>query len=1082
MPRVKEEVPANLRPYITLGVDLEWDSREAHGDCPFCGKIGKFFVKVETSEYQCKSCMTGSAKGGGNSTTFVQKLHQMLHPSSEEAYENLAADRGLMSGATLKQWGLVFSPLTHEWLFPAYSATGSLLNLFRYVDDAKSGKRVLRSTGGLNVQVFGVPLLLPSHEEVWVVESWNAPALWEVLGVANDGTTGVIGAPGCNVWQESWCKMLAGKRVVFAFDSDRERTNRTTGKVVRPAGLVGTERASLMLSASPTPPESISYLQWGPDGFDVDQKDGWDVRDELTQSPNAVMRVKALEGLRSRVVPVPDEWTSGSANRNAAVGGGIELRPVVCSSWSQVVNALRQAIKSRTEIEDVFSVMLATATSTSQVGDQVFLMVVADAGCLHAETPIHDPVSSTTMTVQERWERGEKFHVWSREDDGSVEVREALPPHKFSSEPMHRVTLRSGAQVTVTAAHQFYAGDGRYLRLSEVQDALRECGVFRLPSISEHTLSARGQDALYSTRTTGDSRSCCSICSCRYDAPLQLVIEYDRGVSPSQVGVQECNHSETGDALASTLVCTLLPGFDHPSTLDYQNPASTLEESLELRHLIVDTLEQTGDSTSYGEHTPKRINRSCRERLPDPVSLGPIPWSGTQLARTSGCTRTPYCETHRQQPQCLSSTSQTCTRSEFLGSSSRLVSSASQFSIEVMGVVNYHNDYDEIVKIEEAGTHEYYDFHVPKTENYWACGVFHHNSAKTRLCDAMLVSKRCFPLEDFNSLYSGYKGKDGEDYSLIDRINHLTLITPEADVIMSSLAFDSIMSQFRRVFDGKGGKTFGNSTEDKRLSGLRTPWIMAGTPAMLDKNQSRLGDRFIKVFIRPPTDDEKKSILKSVGYSALRSVLQTSNGDSASSMEENMREFYQLTGGYVDWLRDNMSREVNALRIDEEAVIDACADLAEFSAMLRARPAPTRKDGGETHDTKELPSRLTHQFTRLACCLAVVLNRKSIDADVMRRVKKVAIDTASGRTLEIARYLNTVEKGPYDVWSGGDYGRFRADIAQHVNMGEDACRTLIIFLKGIDVVKPFRLEDHGPIRWKLTEKASELWKRVMGPT
>lgn len=732
MPKLATATPEHLRPFASHGLDPSWrdGDREAVADCPLCGAERKLGIEIASSKWKCLVC-----GANGNSTTFLHELHAAsVAATTDDDLAELAADRGLLNSRTLSSWGAAKSAVTGEWLLPAHNCKGKLCNLFRYAEDPAAGKRVLRSTSGMNLHMFGIPLLLDDCEEVWVLESWNALAMWETLGIANERGVGVLGVPGCNVFQPQWCQVLAGKRVVVVYDSDHPRTIEKTGRVVQP-GYDGVRRTVQMLSASSTPPASISYLAWGPEGYDPDLKNGWDVRDHLTQSAAVSVRVTALSELRDKVRPAPGEWLEASGTVAAPGGGKERLQPVPCGSWENLLNSLRQALRSRQDIEDVFAVMLAVCASTSQVGDQLFLQVVADAG-----------------------------------------------------------------------------------------------------------------------------------------------------------------------------------------------------------------------------------------------------------------------------------------------------------------------------------------------------------SSKTRLCDAMLVSSKCFALEDFNSLYSGYKGKDGQDYSLIDRINHKTLITPEGDVIMSSNNFETIMSQFRRVFDGSGGKTFGNSTDDTRRSGLRTPWIMAGTPAMLDKNQSRLGDRFIKVFINPPSSREKSGILQSVGYTALRSVRQTSNGDASTSIEEVMREFYQLTGGYVDWLRDNMERLIQQLVINDEWVVEECSKLAEFTAFMRARPAPPRKDGGETHDTKELPSRLTHQFVRLACCLAVVLNRPGIDDEVLRIVRKVSLDTARGRTLDIARVLDTLGDGAHGKKVGTrTWGRFLGDVAARVTMGEDSCTAYLRFLRGVGIVEPFHFKGEDRVtRWKLSETVEELYRGVVG--
>lgn len=735
MPKAIVATPKTLQPFTSHGVHLDTrDGVQYTGDCPLCGGESKFSVEVETSKYRCWSC-----NESGNSTEFLRKLHAIsLEQTTEDQYAELAADRKVLSTQTLRAWGLAVSVLTDEWLVPGYNADGNLCNLHRYRDDAKSGKRVLHATGGPGLQMFGVPLLLEEHTEVWVVESWNALALWETLGLAGVKDVGVVGVPGCNVFQEGWSRLFANRRVVVGYDNDYPRQNRVTGAEIPPAGHEGCKRTTRILNACETPPESVSWLAWGPDGYDSEIENKYDVRDMLTESVSVSARVKAMEELRSKVQPTPEEWSDGVAARTMKATGHAHLTPMKCTGWLQLLNAIRQAIRSRPEIEGVFATMLAVAASTSQVGDQIFLMVLADPG-----------------------------------------------------------------------------------------------------------------------------------------------------------------------------------------------------------------------------------------------------------------------------------------------------------------------------------------------------------SSKSRLCDAMLVSQNCFALEDFTSFYSGATDKEGNSYSLIDRINHKTLITPEGDIIMSSLSHDVIMSQQRRIYDGGGGKTYGNQKEDVRHTGLRTPWILAGTPAMMDKGQARLGDRFIRARINQPDSDEKRKILQSVGYSALRSVLQTSNGDATKSIEENMRVFYQLTGGYVDYLRANMERLVATIQMDDAALIEECSDLAEFTAMFRSRPAPTRKDGGETHDSTEMPTRLTHQFVRLACCLAVALVKKEgdtpvIDDEVMRIVRQRAIDTCEGRTLNIARYLMKEEVNVHEMWVGGQHGRFVTDVGLSVNMTAETCKPLLQFMKTIQITESFKtVTNPNQGRWRLTKKATDLYNKVM---
>lgn len=344
-------------------------------------------------------------------------------------------------------------------------------------------------------------------------------------------------------------------------------------------------------------------------------------------------------------------------------------------------------------------------------------------------------------------------------------------------------------------------------------------------------------------------------------------------------------------------------------------------------------------------------------------------------------------------------------------------------------------------------------------------------SGKTRFCDGMLVSKSCYPLEHLSGFHSGWKGDDAQEYSLLSRINRKCLITPEGDVLISSPKFGEIMSQQRRIFDGTSGASYKNMKKDQRFTGLRTPWIIAGTPALLDSDQSRLGDRFLQVCFDHPDEDEKAAIVRHVGYNALRAVAQRSDGSAESHLDSTMAEAYRLTGGYVDYLRANVTELVSQLVIDEDALVEFCGTLGEFTAFLRARPSKIKDS--EADATKEMPTRLTSQFVRLACCLAVVLNRKGVDDEVLRRTKKVALDTARGQTLELARLMQD---------AGDDGAELRA-LALRTSRSEQDTRVTLRFLARIGAVEARQAQGTGfskSPRWRLTRKMRTLWQEVMG--
>jgi hypothetical protein len=213
----------------------------------------------------------------------------------------------------------------------------------------------------------------------------------------------------------------------------------------------------------------------------------------------------------------------------------------------------------------------------------------------------------------------------------------------------------------------------------------------------------------------------------------------------------------------------------------------------------------------------------------------------------------------------------------------------------------------------------------------------------------------------------------------------------------------------------------------------------------------------------------EREILEKVAHSALGDVRRKVGKRAEDHLSPRMAEAYQLTGGYVDWLRENCDL-LEGIDFDSYH-LGRCADLGEFTANLRARPSRNKDD---VNDTKEMPTRLTGQFVRLAACLAVVLGKREVDEEVMRRVRKVAMNTAKGITGLMCYWLH----------KEGEAGLGYESVAHCINKGNDATRSMLKFLRSIGVTELFvpvnpETGKKERERWRLTENLRGLYDEIV---
>lgn len=309
--------PKNIKPYLFHGVDLNIGSKEAFGDCPFCGRENKFFVNVNTGRYHCKvpGCPGGNEKGGGNHAVFLQRLHQISAESTSD-YDAFRSNRGYMEVSTLISWGFCRSITTRDWIVPGYGINGQLAQLYRHIK-TNEGMRWI-PTPEIGHRLHGVNLYNSNGDEIFLCEGpGDGPALWEILahtkrtasnlapaidaGSSLLSGASVLAVPGAGTFNEAWLPLFAGKYVRLMYDNDHPKRfcpsckknwntallsacpkcGRQDGKDSIGAGLTGMQRVARMLyQASPIPKE-ILYIKWGDLGYDRSLDDGSDIRDRL---------------------------------------------------------------------------------------------------------------------------------------------------------------------------------------------------------------------------------------------------------------------------------------------------------------------------------------------------------------------------------------------------------------------------------------------------------------------------------------------------------------------------------------------------------------------------------------------------------------------------------------------------------------------------------------------------------------------------------------------------------------------------------------------------------------------------------
>jgi hypothetical protein len=360
--------------------------------------------------------------------------------------------------------------------------------------------------------------------------------------------------------------------------------------------------------------------------------------------------------------------------------------------------------------------------------------------------------------------------------------------------------------------------------------------------------------------------------------------------------------------------------------------------------------------------------------------------------------------------------------------------------------------------------------YVPGPDQLWFKIVGPPSCGKSTLSEALSINEKyVIAKSTIRGFHSGYKtDREGEeDHSLIVKCIGKTLITKDGDALLQAPNLAQILSEARDIYDGVSRAHYRHGL-NRDYKGRMT-WLICGTNTLRALDKSELGERCLDVVIMDQIDEETEmDIATRKAFETRHNLGLEYNEEAKEGHSVELVKAYRLTGGYINWLRSNINQKLAELLISDE-VLHQLTQLAKFVSFMRARPSAKQQEA----ESRELSGRLVGQFTRLAACLAVVLNRPSIDDNVMERVTKVAVDTARGQTMEICRKLQATAREGLEV----------SAIMMLVSIPEERARQLLSFLRKIGALEHFVFTNEHGIRsnprWRLTESLHKLWANVV---
>jgi hypothetical protein len=347
-------------------------------------------------------------------------------------------------------------------------------------------------------------------------------------------------------------------------------------------------------------------------------------------------------------------------------------------------------------------------------------------------------------------------------------------------------------------------------------------------------------------------------------------------------------------------------------------------------------------------------------------------------------------------------------------------------------------------------------------DQLWIKPISPASTGKTILAEAMAISDHVHCESTFTGLHSGWS-PDGADNSLLEKINGKTLIIKDGDTILSSPVMDKLLGELRDAYDTNSRVHFKHGVNFS-YEGYRFTVILAGTESIKKLDKSELGQRFLDIRIVEKIDDDLEDAIGWAKFSKINNRRGIQDETVESRFSPEMCKAYQLTGGYVNWLRTDTLEKYNRVKCSDEYGRHIVR-LGKFVSYMRARLATKQE---EIEADREMSPRLISQLSKLCLCLGMVLQKPEIDREVIRIITKAGLDTSSGKTLDVLNFMRTPKN------KGGMDARI---LANTIFMSEKKGIEYLKFLRKLGVMETFAVGTN--LRWKVADKIDRLYSAIL---